>query len=87
MKTSKSGNREYRVHFVAHCGMGYDIASQLDSITDVRAIAAIQLRKYRNAGYGVSVLKSGVEWELTEPDTAFMIPDDAGFMTIQSRRI
>lgn len=85
MKASKTGNREYRIRFNAHCGMSYNIEPQLDSIGDARAVVAMQLREYRKANYGISVLKRGVSWELSEPDAAFMIPDDAGFMTIQSR--
>lgn len=86
MKTGKTGNRQYRIRFNAHCGMPYNIAGDLASIQDARNIVAIQLRQYRNDGYEVNVIKSGVEWELTEPENAFIVPDDAGFMTIQSRR-
>lgn len=71
-----------KVQMAAFCGMVYDVATGEEPEEARRRVARF-LRRKRNAGYGVSTLERGQRWEVTEPEDAFMIPDDAGILSIQ----
>lgn len=82
----KKGNRQYRLQFSAYCGMAYTVGDDMNSPGDARTYAAHEITRMRRKGYCVSVLKIGREWEFTEPEDAMMVPDDAGILTLQSRK-
>lgn len=71
----------------AYCGMGYTVAEVpgTDDPREVRDDAAAFLRARRADGYAVSTLARGTEWEVTEPEDAAMVPDDAGILSIVAK--
>ena len=69
----------YTLRFSAHCGMSYDIADNLE-MSEAREKIAELIQEKRNAGYDVSTIVNGKEYEFNEPDDASLVPDDAGYL-------
>lgn len=67
--------------FTSHSGMSWP-PIECDTYHEARRVAARYLRSWRNREYTVTTLVSGKRWEITEPEDAFMVPDDAGFLSI-----
>lgn len=79
----------YRVRFAAHCGMGYTIADELTYRDAVKRAAAFARKRFAQ-GYPVSTRRpqdpvedNGWCLEISEPDDAAMVPDDAGYITVE----
>ena len=68
------------LRFHAYSGMYYDMECD-DDHTAVRKAAAKHIRTARKS-QPVQTLKRGREWEFETPETAFMIGDGDGIMTI-----
>src|SRR4030095_3843244 len=71
---------EYRVVFYAHCGMTYHIGGDGDR-RHARRVMAQLIRRRRRDGFAVTATAEG--YEFTEPETAMLVPDTAGFAEIE----
>lgn len=64
-----------------HCGMPIPITEGDREHCQERAVSL--LRRLKREGFYISVRKPGREWETTEPDDAFMVPDYAGILSLE----
>jgi hypothetical protein len=80
--TSTLPTGTYRVRFSAYCGLSYEMGEQL-SRDEARDTIARLLRRRRRTGHPVSILESGTEYEIGEPEDCALIPDTAGLAWIE----
>ena len=71
----------YRLKFATYSGMTYPICESVDRV-DVRTAAAEQIRRARQNGDPIVILKRGEHWEFETPDSAATIGDRDGLMYI-----
>lgn len=71
----------YVVSFSAYCGMAWEIDAYSDR-SSARDEVADYLRKRRNQGYPIAILKRGSSWEIQEPTDTIMVPDECGTLSI-----
>lgn len=72
---------EATVDFTAFCGMSNRTREYRDP-QEARDYVASIISLRRRQGMTVSRLVKGGEWEVREPETAAMVPDTAGIMTL-----
>ncbi len=77
---SALGDCTARLVHVAFCGM-VGIPT-FDNLTVSRLTVAHVLTRYRNAGYSVSILAPGREWEILDADSSYMVSDNAGTLIL-----
>jgi hypothetical protein len=73
----------YAVRFAAYCGMA-GIPEDFDNMADARKAVADILRRRRRQGYPVSILETGAEWEIEEPEDSAMVPDTCGVLSLET---
>ncbi len=71
----------YKLKFVAHCGMSYNITDELNLDEARQEIASLICLK-REKRYSVNTLEKGKEYEFTEPKDYALVPDDAGILEL-----
>lgn len=74
----------YRVKHHAYCGMA-GLPHEFQDRGDARDYVAARLRATRAAGYPVTTLTTGEEWEILEPDDCHMVPDACGTLTLREK--
>jgi hypothetical protein len=70
--------------FTSFSGMTWEVTRGQED--HCRVQAAKILRKRRNTGHFVSKLKDSL-WECTEPEDCCLIPDTAGYLSLNSQSI
>jgi hypothetical protein len=65
----------------SYCGMAG--LAKHGSYAELRDMAARRLRLRRKAGFPVTTLAHGFEWEVMEPEGCNLVPDACGILSIE----
>jgi hypothetical protein len=74
---------EWSVSFRAFSGCSPEPES-FEERADARKSVAETLRSRRSSGHIVRTLERGTRWEVSEPDSSWMVPDSAGSLFLES---